>query len=98
MFRLLRVTHKITGTIGAFLIIGMAITGLLLNHRSWIGYSSPLEIRIQQIIFEVHSGKTDGLTFVWATDLSAFCMIVLSITGLWLCVPSTFRKKFRRKK
>lgn len=94
MLRILRIIHQTAGVLGAFIILVMAITGLLLNHRSLIGYSSSTKFELQKIIFSLHSGSIGDASFVWLIDLGAICMIVLSFTGLWLWINLTVKKKF----
>lgn len=48
MYRITRLIHRIAGIIGAILMLIMAITGLLLNHRSFIGYSSEVDTRLKR--------------------------------------------------
>jgi hypothetical protein len=62
----------------------MAITGLLLNHRSWIGYGSNNALEMQKWIFGIHSGVLGNTSIEWLTDFGALCMIVFSLTGIWL--------------
>ncbi len=76
----------------------MSITGLLLNHQSWIGYSSAERLKLQKLIFGLHSGSIGNTSFVWLTDLGAICMMVLSITGLWAWVSISIRKKYVLKR
>jgi hypothetical protein len=78
--------------IGAFLVLLMAITGLLLNHRSWIGYGSETELKLQKFVFGIHSGMLGNMSILWLTDLGAICMIVLSLTGLWMSFKGSFLK------
>ncbi|MCK6257812.1 hypothetical protein LCY76_14605 [Fictibacillus sp. KIGAM418] len=84
MYRLMKTIHRLFGIIGSLLVLLMAITGLLLNHRSWIGYGSTNELKLQKWIFGIHSGVLDHTSIVWLTDLGAVCMIVFSLTGIWL--------------
>ncbi|MED0674804.1 hypothetical protein ABEV55_09295 [Aneurinibacillus thermoaerophilus] len=84
MYRITRLIHRIAGIIGAILMLIMAITGLLLNHRSFIGYSSEMEMKLQKFIFGLHSGTIGKMSIVWLTDVGAICMIVLSMTGIWM--------------
>lgn len=91
---MLKVIHQTAGLIGAILVLVMAITGILLNHRSLIGYSSEQTINMQNFIFALHSGAIGSVTFVWITDLGAFCMVVLSITGVWMWIQHlSFKQK-----
>jgi hypothetical protein len=98
MFRFIRIIHRFTGIIGSIIVLVMAITGLLLNHRSLIGYNSPLEFKLQQFIFSLHSGSINNVSFVWITDLGAICMIVFSVTGISMWVNVQRRKKPRLKR
>jgi hypothetical protein len=82
MNRIARAIHRIAGMIGAVIVLIMAITGILLNHRSWIGYSSDTSMKLQQLIFALHSGAIGSVSIKWITDLGAICMVVLSITGI----------------
>ncbi len=92
MLRILRIIHMTAGVIGALIILVMSITGLLLNHQSVIGFSSAEQLKLQKIIFGLHSGAIGNVSFVWLTDLGAVCMIVLSITGLWLWFSIAIRR------
>ncbi|MNV47406.1 PepSY-associated TM helix [compost metagenome] len=84
MLKILRLIHKMAGLAGALLIVFMAVTGLLLNHREWIGYNTGREMELQKLIFALHSGAVGGGAFRWLTDIAAICMIVLSVTGTWM--------------
>ncbi len=95
MLRVLRMIHMTAGVIGSMIILVMAVTGLLLNHQLFIGFSSSEQLRLQKFIFALHSGAIGNVSFVWVTDLGAICMIVLSITGLWLWFTITIRKTHR---
>ena len=96
MRRILRFIHRTLGLIGSLIILMMAITGLLLNHRGIIGYSSASAYKLQEFLFAIHSGELGDINFVWVTDLGAVCMIVLSITGIWMWVD-LFLEKWRKK-
>jgi hypothetical protein len=98
MYRILRLIHQITGMIGSILVLIMAMTGLLLNHRSWIGYDSVTEMKLQQVIFGLHSGTVGNTSIVWLTDFGAICMMVLSITGVWAWLQGNHNIKRKRKK
>ncbi len=100
MFRILRIIHMTTGVIGALIILVMSITGLLLNHQSLIGFSTVKQLKLQKFIFGLHTGAIGNVSFVWVTDLGAICMIVLSITGLWLWICIEIRKThiFKRRR
>jgi hypothetical protein len=98
MLWFLRIIHQAAGVIGALIILMMSITGLLLNHQSLIGYSSAEQIKLQKFIFGLHSGTIGNTSFVWLTDLGAVCMIVLSVTGLWLWINVSIRKKLVLKR
>ncbi|WEG13667.1 hypothetical protein PU629_04685 [Pullulanibacillus sp. KACC 23026] len=98
MQKLLRVIHRTAGLIGALFILFMAVTGILLNHRSLIGYSSNTQRKMQEFIFGLHSGNIGNLSIVWFTDLGAVCMIVLSLTGIWMWLDLLLRKKRRKKR
>ncbi|WP_047155291.1 PepSY domain-containing protein [Aneurinibacillus tyrosinisolvens] len=80
----LRLIHRITGLIGSLLVILMAVTGLLLNHRSLIGYNVETKMKLQQFIFNLHTGTVGSVSILWLTDLGAICMLVLSMTGIWM--------------
>jgi hypothetical protein len=95
MYKILKVIHHIAGLIGSLLVLLMAITGILLNHRSLIGYSSNTAFELQKFIFALHSGSVGNTSIVWLTDLGAICMIVLSISGVWMWVNLIIRKKGR---
>lgn len=82
MFRIL--IHQTAGIIGAAIVFIMGLTGILLNHRSLIGYNSETSMSMQKFIFALHSGALGNMSIVWLTDLGAVCMIVLSITGVWM--------------
>jgi hypothetical protein len=97
MLKLLRLIHRTAGLIGALFILLMAITGILLNHRSLIGYSSNTERALQEFIFALHSGNIGNLSIVWLTDLGAVCMIVLSLTGIWMWLDLLLKKRRRKK-
>ncbi|SFD64490.1 hypothetical protein SAMN05428981_1011250 [Bacillus sp. OV194] len=84
MYRLMKTIHRIFGITGSLLVLLMAITGLLLNHRSWIGYGSNNDLIMQKWIFGIHSGVLGDTSIVWLTDLGAICMIVFSLMGIWL--------------
>ncbi len=84
------------GLIGALLIMLMSVTGLLLNHKSLIGYSTSTEFKLQELIFSVHSGSLGNTKIVWLTDLAAICMLTLSITGIWIWIDTMWRKFKRR--
>lgn len=97
MYKILKMIHRTVGLIGSVLVLLMSITGILLNHRSLIGYSSNTAFELQKFIFALHSGSVGSTSIVWLTDLGAICMIVLSISGVWMWVNLIF-KKGRRKK
>jgi hypothetical protein len=84
MNRIIRTIHRIAGIIGSVIVFVMAITGILLNHRSWIGYSSETSVKFQKFLFGLHSGAIGSMSFIWITDLGAICMIVLSLTGFFM--------------
>lgn len=96
MYKILKIIHHTAGLIGSILVLFMAITGLLLNHRSFIGYSSNSAMKLQEFIFALHSGSVGSTSFVWLTDLGAICMIALSISGVWMWVNLLIRKKRRK--
>lgn len=96
MIKLLKIIHHTAGLIGSILVLLMALTGILLNHRSLIGYSSNTSMKLQEFIFALHSGNIQNTSFVWLTDLGALCMIVLSISGVWMWLNLIVKK--RRKK
>ncbi|MGG2092617.1 hypothetical protein AB1283_07845 [Bacillus sp. S13(2024)] len=93
MLRILRVIHRIAGIIGALLVLIMAITGILLNHRSLIGYNSDTAMKMQMFLFSLHSGTLGNISIKWLTDLGAICMIILSITGIWMWFKTKHRTK-----
>lgn len=98
----IRFIHRTLGLIGSLIILMMAITGLLLNHREIIGYSTASAYKLQEFLFALHSGEIGNTNFVWITDFGAICMIVLSITGIsmWfelLLVKLKGRKKRERQ-
>jgi hypothetical protein len=95
MYKILKVIHHTAGLIGSILVLLMAITGILLNHRSLIGYSSNTAMKLQEFIFALHSGNIGSISIVWLTDLGAICMIVLSISGIWMWLNLMLRKKRR---
>lgn len=97
MFKTLKVIHYTAGLIGSLLVLIMAMTGILLNHRSLIGYSSNNAMKLQELIFALHSGNVGNTSIIWLTDLGAICMIVLSITGIWMWVNLIIRRKRRKK-
>jgi hypothetical protein len=97
MYRVLKMIHVCTGVIGAILIVIMAVTGILLNHRSFIGYSSNIEIQLQEFLFGLHTGIVGHVSFIWLTDLGAICMIILSVTGIWLWIKQLLSKKAAKK-
>ncbi|MGD8192166.1 hypothetical protein ACQCN2_19525 [Brevibacillus ginsengisoli] len=88
MNRTIRVIHRITGMIGSVIVLVMALTGILLNHRSIIGYSSETSMKLQKVIFGIHSGTIGNLSVIWITDIGAICMIVLSLTGIFIWFKS----------
>jgi len=94
--RYLRFIHGITGVIGSVIVLIMAVTGILLNHRSWVGYSSDTSMKMQKFLFQIHTGTVGNLSLKWLTDFGAVCMIVLSITGIMIWCKSSFKKFFRR--
>jgi hypothetical protein len=96
MYKILKMIHLTAGLMGSLLVLLMAITGLLLNHRSLIGYSSNSTMKLQEFIFALHSGNVGNTSIIWLTDLGAICMIVLSITGIWMWGNLIFRRKRRR--
>ncbi|GGL41530.1 hypothetical protein GCM10007968_01740 [Sporolactobacillus putidus] len=98
MYKVLRMIHLTAGLVGSLLVLLLSITGILLNHRSLIGYSSNTAMRLQELIFALHSGNVGNTSFVWLTDLGAICMIVLSISGIWMWVNIVLRIKKRRGK
>jgi hypothetical protein len=95
MYKILKMIHHTAGLVGSLLVLLMAITGILLNHRSLIGYSSNTAFELQKFIFALHSGNVGNTSIVWLTDLGAICMIVLSISGVWMWVNLIVRKKRR---
>lgn len=97
MYKILKVIHHTAGLVGSLLVLLMAITGILLNHRSLIGYSSNSAMELQKFIFALHSGNVNNSSFVWLTDLGAICMIVLSISGVWMWFNLILRKRRRSK-
>jgi hypothetical protein len=97
MYKILKIVHHTAGLIGSLLVFFMALTGIFLNHRSLIGYSSNAALKLQEFIFALHSGNVGNLSIVWLTDLGAICMIVLSISGVWMWVNVSVRRKRRGK-
>ncbi|MDP4147586.1 MAG: hypothetical protein Q8936_24485 [Bacillota bacterium] len=97
MYKILRMIHHTAGLVGSLLVLLMSITGILLNHRSLIGYSSNTAMKLQEFIFAIHSGNVGDTSIIWLTDLGAICMIVLSITGVWMWVNLISKKKRRNK-
>jgi hypothetical protein len=97
MYKTLKVIHLTAGLIGSLLVLLMAITGILLNHRSLIGYSTNGAMKLQEFIFALHSGNVANTSIIWLTDLGAICMMVLSITGIWMWFNLIFRRIRRRK-
>ncbi|WCK53167.1 hypothetical protein PP175_17385 [Aneurinibacillus sp. Ricciae_BoGa-3] len=93
MLRVLRFIHVLAGLVGSVLIVLLAATGLLLNHRSFIGYSSDTAFQLQKLIFSLHTGAVGSHSFIWLTDLGAICMITLAITGTWLWTTSIIQRK-----
>jgi hypothetical protein len=98
MYKTLKVIHHTAGLIGSLLVLLMAITGIFLNHRSLIGYSSNSAMKLQEFIFALHSGNVGNTSIIWLTDLGALCMIVLSFTGIWMWVNLMIKKRRRNKK
>ncbi|MCO7175490.1 PepSY domain-containing protein [Sporolactobacillus kofuensis] len=96
MFKYLRMIHYTAGLVGSIIVLLMAVTGILLNHRTLIGYSSKTSMRMQELIFALHSGNIGNTSIVWVTDLGAICMIVLSISGIWMWI--SFVLKIRKGK
>lgn len=97
MYRIFRLIHRITGIIGSILVLIMAITGILLNHKSLIGYSSDTEMMLQKFIFALHSGSIGGVSILWLTDFASLCMIILSITGICIWFKSRSLKSHVKK-
>jgi hypothetical protein len=97
MYKILKIIHHTAGLVGSLLVLLMAITGILLNHRSLIGYSSNTAFELQKFIFALHSGSIGNTSIVWLTDLGAICMIVLSISGVWMWVNLLFKKRRGKK-
>jgi hypothetical protein len=97
MHRTIRLIHRITGIVGSILVLIMAITGILLNHRSWIGYSSVTEMKLQKFIFALHSGRIGQISVLWLTDLASICMIVLSITGIYIWLRGSSSKSYKKE-
>ncbi|MCQ6282794.1 PepSY domain-containing protein [Bacillus sp. EB600] len=97
MYKILKMIHHTAGLVGSLIVLLMAITGILLNHRSLIGYSSNTAMKLQEFIFALHSGNAGNTSFVWLTDLGAICMIMLSISGVWMWVNLMLRKRRREK-
>jgi len=100
MNRIIRIIHRVLGIIGAVIVLLMAITGLLLNHRSLIGYNSNAEMKLQNFIFGLHSGTVGNVSILWVTDFGAICMIVLSISGIWMWMNTRMikHKQLKRRK
>lgn len=73
--------HRLLGTLGAMMLLPMAVTGLLLRHQGLLGYESEWAERVQLWIFQVHSGQARG-PVAWLPDLAAICAISLSLSGL----------------
>lgn len=92
----LRLIHSIAGIIGSVIVLVIAITGIFLNHRSWIGYSSETSLKLQKFLFGLHSGIVGSVSIKWVTDLGAICMIVLSLTGILIWFKSNFKLIKRR--
>ena len=97
MYKILKMIHHTAGLIGSMLVLLLAITGILLNHRSLIGYDSNEAMTLQEFIFALHSGNVGSTSIVWLTDLGAICMIVLSISGVWMWLD-LFLKKRRKNR
>lgn len=97
MFRVLKILHQIAGLLGSLLVLMMAITGLLLNHRSLIGYSTETAMKLQKLLFALHSGTIENISMVWLTDVGALCMIVLSMTGVWIWATMVIRRTGKHK-
>lgn len=93
--RCLRILHRTLGLFGSLIILPMSCTGLLLNHKSLIGYSSNTQMKLQELIFAFHTGSIGGQNLTLVTDFSAICMIVLSISGIWMWTDM-FIKKFKK--
>ncbi|WP_397539196.1 hypothetical protein [Rummeliibacillus pycnus] len=98
MYKILKIIHHTAGLTGSILVLLMAITGILLNHRSLIGYSSNREMKLQEFIFALHSGHVGNTSIIFLTDLGAICMIVLSISGVWMWVNLIIKKRKKKKK
>lgn len=97
MYKMLKMIHHTAGLVGSLIVLLMAITGILLNHRSFIGYSSNTAMKLQEFIFALHSGAIGNASIVWLTDLGAICMIVLSISGVWMWFNLILKMKRRNK-
>lgn len=98
MYKILKMIHYTAGLVGSLLVLLMALTGILLNHRSLIGYSSNTSMKLQEFIFALHSGTVGNTSIVWLTDLGAICMIALSITGVWMWVNVILRKNIHLRR
>lgn len=98
MYKILKKIHLTAGLIGSIIVLLLSITGILLNHRSLIGYSSNQAMKLQEFIFALHSGNVGGTSIVWITDLGAICMMVLSVSGIWMWLNLMIRKRRRNKK
>jgi hypothetical protein len=98
MYRTIKRVHRLAGIIGIIPIFMMAITGILLNHPSLIGYNSETTMKLQKFVYAIHSGTLGGISIVWITDLSAICMLILSVTGLWMVIKTTKIKRNKGRK
>jgi hypothetical protein len=93
MYKILRTIHLSAGLMGSLIVFLMAVTGILLNHRSLIGYTSDTAFKIQEFVFALHSGNVRNINLVWLTDLGAICMMVLSISGVWMWMKLIGKKR-----
>ncbi|CAM3203485.1 hypothetical protein [Sporolactobacillus spathodeae] len=98
MYKVLKTIHLTAGLVGSLLVLLMAVTGILLNHRSLIGYSSNTTMRLQEFIFAIHSGTIGNTSIVWLTDLGAICMIILSLSGIWMWIHFIIKIRNRKKR
>lgn len=94
MLKMIKTLHLTAGLVGSILVLLMAITGIILNHRTLIGYTN---LKLQQFIFGLHSGNVGNTSIVWLTDLGAICMILLSVSGIWMWINIIIRKGRRKK-
>lgn len=65
--------------------------------KSWINTQNlPSSLSWERVLLDLHSGRIMGQLGPWIMELSAWGLILLVITGLWLQAQRT-RLKYQRK-